>query len=64
MARIEADADKLATINLSTSQATIVGPSDSLTFGSGLTSSSSGVLYYAGPGTGGALDDQPINRRA
>jgi hypothetical protein len=53
---IEPDADELATINLSTGQATIVGPSGLSTFGSGIASNSSGVLYYAGFGTGGALD--------
>jgi hypothetical protein len=53
---IEGDLDQLATINLSTGQATSVGPSGISTFGSGIASNSSGVLYYAGFGTGGALD--------
>jgi hypothetical protein len=52
---MEPDTDGLATINLSTGAAATVGSTGNDTFGSGLASNSSGVLYYAGKGTNGAF---------
>lgn len=47
--------DDLYTINVATGQATLVGESGLGTYGSGLASNGSGVLYFAGEGTGGTL---------
>jgi hypothetical protein len=47
--------DSLATLNKATGESTVVGESGLDTYGSGIASNSSGVLYYAGEGTQGPL---------
>jgi hypothetical protein len=52
---LEQTIDDLVTINKSTGAATVVGDSGLDTYGSGLASNSSGVLYFAGEGEQGPL---------
>jgi hypothetical protein len=52
---LEPDTDDLVTIDKATGAATVVGDSTLDTYGSGLASNSSGVLYFAGEGQNGPL---------
>ena len=52
---LEPGTDSLVTIDKATGAATIVGDSGLNTYGSGIASNSSGVLYFAGEGSQGPL---------